>query len=576
MRLFWKQLTSQRRLFLLSLLTSPAKVLRTVVAPLLTAQIFTSLAMGNPVAKSQGIGIVLCFVIGVSLDYISGRSLAIMDAESIKTLYTRCFKKLVSEDYNFYSNRFAGSLVSQVSRFAKAYEQFTGILFNDVLTDVVGAVVTLFVMAYFSPAIALICLVILVATVILNSHLIKQRIEVRRLVAANESIQTGELSDMISNAQAVKTYASEAFEISRYDKVNSKRTMHLRKSWLLSSRDLTINSITAALLHMAVLFGGIWAVQNQAITVAIFLLFQVYILRVINAVHKLAHLARSVESLLSDASEMTLLLEKLPTVTESVNPNKSKIGTGQISFKNVNFCYPEDVKRNKLLFKNLELDIKAGENIGLVGSSGGGKTTITKLLLRFMDIQKGSITIDGQNISSITQEDLHRSITYVPQEPILFHRTILENIAYGQLRATKAKVVQAAQKAQAHNFIMKLPKGYNTLVGERGVKLSGGQRQRIAIARAILKEAPVLIMDEATSALDSTSENYIQEALKELMSNRTSIVIAHRLSTIQKMDRIIVLDNGKIIEQGTHVNLLTKNGTYAQLWQHQSGDFLKD
>jgi len=574
--LFWQQLTSQRRLFLLSLLTSPAKVLRTIVAPLLTAQIFTNLALAKPVTKTQLTAIVLCFVIGVSLDYISDRSLAIMDAQSIKVLYSKCFKKLVSEDYNFYSSRFAGSLVSQVSRFVKAYEQFTAILFNDVLTDVVSAVATLCVMAYFSPMIAGLCLIVLVATVLLNSRLIKQRIAVSRLVAANESIQTGELADMTTNSQAVKTYASEAFEISRYNRVNTTRTKHLRKSWLLSNRDTAVNSIMAALLNMAVLFGGIWAIQNNNITIAIFLLFQVYILRVISTVYKVAYLARSAERLLSDASEMTLLLSQKPTVQDPINPNKSKINEGSIDFKNVRFCYPEDMKRNKSLFNNLNLSIEAGENVGLVGSSGGGKTSITKLLLRFMDIQKGVITIDGQDIASITQKDLHRAITYVPQEPILFHRTILENIAYGQHKATKPKVIQAAKKAQAHGFIMKLPKGYNTLVGERGVKLSGGQRQRIAIARAILKEAPVLIMDEATSALDSTSEKYIQEALKELMSNRTSIVIAHRLSTIQKMDRIIVLDNGSIIEQGKHDMLLAKNGTYAKLWQHQSGGFLKD
>ena len=576
MGLFWQQLTSQRRLFLLSLLTSPAKVLRTIVAPLLTAQIFTNLALAKPVTKTQVTALVLCFVIGVSLDYISGRSLAIMDAQSIKVLYSKCFEKLVSEDYNFYSSRFAGSLVSQVSRFVKAYEQFTAILFNDVLTDVVSAVATLCVMAYFSPMIAGLCLIVLVATVLLNSRLIKQRIAVSRLVAANESIQTGELADMTTNSQAVKTYASEAFEISRYNRVNTTRTKHLRKSWLLSNRDTAVNSIMAALLNMAVLFGGIWAIQNNNITIAIFLLFQVYILRVISTVYKVAYLARSAERLLSDASEMTLLLSQKPTVQDPINPNKSKINEGSIDFKNVRFCYPEDMKRNKSLFNNLNLSIEAGENVGLVGSSGGGKTSITKLLLRFMDIQKGVITIDGQDIASITQKDLHRAITYVPQEPILFHRTILENIAYGQHKATKPKVIQAAKKAQAHGFIMKLPKGYNTLVGERGVKLSGGQRQRIAIARAILKEAPVLIMDEATSALDSTSEKYIQEALKELMSNRTSIVIAHRLSTIQKMDRIIVLDNGSIIEQGKHDMLLAKNGTYAKLWQHQSGGFLKD
>jgi ATP-binding cassette subfamily B protein len=243
-------------------------------------------------------------------------------------------------------------------------------------------------------------------------------------------------------------------------------------------------------------------------------------------------------------------------------------------FSNVGFAYPENQTRP--LFKDLSLKIKPGEKVGLVGPSGGGKTTITRLLLRFMDIQDGLITIDGQDITTIKQADLRSRIAYVSQEPILFHRTLAENIGYGDLVAEQKVIEGVAKMANAHDFIAKLPKGYDTLVGERGVKLSGGQRQRVAIARAMLKNAPILVLDEATSALDSESEVLIQDALWKLMEGRTAIVIAHRLSTIQRMDRIIVLEDGKIVEEGSHKDLLRANGTYAKLWAHQSGGFIDD
>jgi ATP-binding cassette subfamily B protein len=211
-----------------------------------------------------------------------------------------------------------------------------------------------------------------------------------------------------------------------------------------------------------------------------------------------------------------------------------------------------------------------------VGHSGSGKTTLTRLLLRFSDIEAGVIAIDGQDISKVTQKSLRESIAYVPQEPMLFHRSLRENIAYGKPEASFEEVHAAAEKANAIEFIEKLPEGFETTVGERGVKLSGGQRQRIAIARAILKDAPILVLDEATSALDSDSEKLIQDALSKLMKGRTSIVVAHRLSTISKLDRIIVLEDGQIDEQGSHEALLKQKGTYAKLWAHQSGGFIEE
>jgi ATP-binding cassette subfamily B protein len=256
-----------------------------------------------------------------------------------------------------------------------------------------------------------------------------------------------------------------------------------------------------------------------------------------------------------------------------VHPETSHISKGEIILKDMTFTHPEN---NDALFHKTNLVIAPGEKIGLVGHSGSGKTSLTKLLLRFHDLDDGEILIDGQNIAHITQDDLRRSIAYVPQEPVLFHRTIRENIAYGRPDASDTEVHAAARKANAHEFIEKLPAGYDTLVGERGVKLSGGQRQRIVIARAVLKDAPILILDEATSALDSESEVLIQSALWELMKGRTAIVIAHRLSTIQKMDRIVVLQDGAIIEQGSHAELVKQSGTYAGLWAHQSGGFIEE
>lgn len=245
------------------------------------------------------------------------------------------------------------------------------------------------------------------------------------------------------------------------------------------------------------------------------------------------------------------------------------VGRGEIVFENVSFHYGE-----RQLFSNKEVRIKGGEKVGLVGYSGAGKSTFVNLILRLHSVQKGRILIDGQNIDDVTLESLRRQVTLIPQDPLLFHRTLEENIHYGDVEASKEAVLEASQLAHCDPFIKKSPQGYNSLVGERGTKLSGGERQRIAISRAILAASPILILDEATSALDSVTERYIQDSLEKLMQNRTTIVIAHRLSTLSKMDRILVFDHGKIIEEGSHQELLHKGGHYAHLWKMQAGGFL--
>jgi ATP-binding cassette subfamily B protein len=296
-----------------------------------------------------------------------------------------------------------------------------------------------------------------------------------------------------------------------------------------------------------------------------------YSMQIMGELWNVNNIFKGINRVFGDAYEMTEILDMEDAVVDLPGAKPLEVKRGAISYENVEFKH-HDAK--EAIFTDFNLDIKPGERIGLVGISGSGKTTLTKLLLRFADVDNGQITIDGQNIKNVQQVSLRESIAYVPQETSLFHRSIAENIAYAKPDATQKEIERAAKLANAHDFIKDLPDGYETLVGERGIKLSGGQRQRIAIARAILKDAPILVLDEATSALDSESEALIQDALVKLMKGRTSIVVAHRLSTIASLDRIIVLDNGKIVEQGTHAQLLKNGGEYNKLWSRQSGAFL--
>jgi ATP-binding cassette subfamily B protein len=272
------------------------------------------------------------------------------------------------------------------------------------------------------------------------------------------------------------------------------------------------------------------------------------------------------------ATQALRTLQVLPEIQDKAEASVLKVTQGKIVFDAVKFNY----KGATPIFSDKSVAINSGQKVGLVGYSGGGKSTFVNLILRLYDVTDGRILIDGQDIRDVTQDSLHSMIATIPQDPSLFHRSLIENIRYGRMDATNEEVIEAAKHAHAHEFITKLPQGYESLVGERGVKLSGGQRQRIAIARAILKNAPILILDEATSQLDSITESHIQESLWELMQNKTTLVIAHRLSTLLQMDRILVFDQGKIVEDGTHQALLSKEGLYKTLWDSQVGGFLGD
>lgn len=483
------------------------------------------------------------------------------------------FDHLMSETADFHANHFSGSLVSQTNKLMSGYVRSADTTIFGTYPLIAGIAITSVVLVGRAPLYVVLLLLFSVAFI---SVAFIVSAPVRKIGAKHSSIeskQTGFLADAVTNAMAIKSFARGAYERQRFhgattrtfDSLFTFARMHRKQ---LNSLGLMGRSISAMSLAMVVV-----SVLLFRANIATAFLILSYTTNIVEQLFQFSNQAiRNYNRSFGDGADMVKILSQAPGIQDPVEPEPSQIQRGDILFSHVDFTHNG---ANDAIFHNLNLHIKAGEKVGLVGHSGSGKTTLTRLLLRFSDVQGGQILIDKQNIARITQDDLHSKIAYVPQEPILFHRTLKENIGYGGNDPSDEEVRAVAKLAHADDFINALPEGYETLVGERGVKLSGGQRQRIAIARAMLKNAPILVLDEATAALDSESEGLIQDALWKLMEGRTAIVVAHRLSTIQRMDRIIVLDDGKVIEQGTHKELLRLNGQYASLWARQSGGFLE-
>lgn len=555
--------------------------LQKIVLPLLVAHVINELIAANAKGTTDYWPIFIPFlglfalvmIVAQVLNDVALLTLSKLETKVRPELQMRVFNLLINQGLGFHANNFSGALVNQTNKFTGSYVVLTDVFTINIIMTFVISVVAIAVVAWFLPVVALAMIVWTIFFVWLNVHLTRKRMHLSRIAAKADSVLTAHLSDAIGNVGAIKAFASEANEQDlhrekAYDRANKKYASWLRQVKNDFSFGLMMGVLQLTVLGLLIYFG-----MQNAVAIGTLLLVQVYVTQLIGQLWGLSGMTRNIEQALSDAAEMTEILGESIEVKDAPNAQPLTVKKGSIEFNDVTFTHDGS---DDALFHNFNLKVGSGEKIGLVGKSGSGKTSLTRLLLRFVDIDGGKIEIDGQNIAEVKQADLRANIAYVPQEPILFHRSLRDNIAYGMPAATDDEVRKAAVLAHAHEFIEQLPKGYETMVGERGVKLSGGQRQRIAIARAILKNAPILVLDEATSALDSESEKLIQDALKHLMKGRTTIVIAHRLSTIQNMDRIVVLDDGNVLEQGSHAELLNANGMYASLWKRQSGGFLEE
>ncbi|MES3031804.1 MAG: ABC transporter ATP-binding protein [Patescibacteria group bacterium] len=489
----------------------------------------------------------------------------------IRDLRDYSFQKIEHNSHTFFSNTFAGSLVTKVRRFVGGFENTFDILITNFLKFAVILLGAFIVLLYQSTLISIIFIAWVVVNITITFFLLKKKITYDILEAEQDSKISGRLADVFSNILAVKFFSARQNEISSFGEYTKEGERRSIKAWFMGGKMDLLQHLLVIIVEACFLYSMIILWLKGEISTGTVVLINGYMIIILNLLWDFGNSITRFMKSVSDMKEMVDIFEIIPDILDPKNPETLKMGQGNIIFKDVFFKY----QIGEEVLSNFNLCIKSGERVGIVGHSGAGKSTITKLLLRFNDVTSGAITIDGQDIRNVTQDDLRSVISYVPQEPILFHRPIRENINYGKPNATNEEIVSVAKKAHADEFISKLPYGYDTLVGERGVKLSGGERQRVAIARAMLKDSPILMLDEATSSLDSISESYIQDAFNELMKDKTTIVIAHRLSTIQKMDRIIVLDKGQIVEEGAHKELLKKNGLYADLWDHQTGGFLE-
>lgn len=579
LRVFWEHVRRYKWLFFATLALVVIASSIDIIVPIYYKQFFDLLTRGSDDLLTADAStliqtIVLIFVLHL-IAWVVWRSSGFIESwrmsRIMADLAQTAHGNLHTHSYQFFTDNFAGSLVRKVGRLERACDNLTEqVLWKFLpLTVVIGGYLTVLFLRNPMLGWILVGWTVLFMSFNIWYSLWKTPYETER--AALDSKATGVLADSITNAITTKLFTGSEHERSLYRDITEQLRKMQTFTWRLNELMEGIQALLMIVIEFAMMYVAVKLWKQGLITIGDFALIQGYLVSMFGKLWDFGRAIRRAYEALADAQEMVEIMETKPGIIDPHGAKPLMVPHGLIEFDKVFFSF----NKTRRILRGLSLTIHPGEKVALVGPSGAGKSTITKLLLRFYDLERGKILIDGQNISRVTQESLRANIGVVPQEPVLFHRTIMENIQYGRRDATDKEVITAANKARCHQFIIELQNGYDTYVGERGVKLSGGERQRIAIARAILKNAPILILDEATSSLDSESEALIQEALHELMAGKTTIVIAHRLSTIMEMDRILVIDNGTVVDDGTHAQLIKrKEGIYKTLWEIQAGGFI--
>lgn len=575
---YWKHVKKHGALFSAMVFGLIAALATDIATPFLFKNFFDLITSGraaNDVAPD--LVMIVIYITGLSLTgWIFWRIVEFMSdyfwSRVMSNIRMEVFDYLHKHSYTFFNNNFVGALVKKAGKLVSAFEGLLAKFYWDILALIIRVSGTMAILFYINTFIGSIMLVWVCIFIVSNYMfaIFKMKYDIARSEADTQI--TAVFADTITNNINIKLFTSYPQERRRFLATNEKWRKKARFAWNLNSMLDAAQAILMIGLEFALFYYGVQFWKEGIITVGDFILIQSYLLQILQRLWDFARVIREVYQHLSDAEEMIVIMNTPHEIKDLPQAKKMEVKHGAIDFQGVSFSYH---KQNPVIDK-FNLNINAGEKLALIGPSGGGKSTIVKLLFRFFDVNKGKILIDNQDIKKVTQNSLRHHLSLVPQDPILFHRSLMENIRYGRPGATDEEVIEAAKNAHCHEFIMSFPQKYKTHVGERGVKLSGGERQRVAIARAILKNAPILVLDEATSSLDSESEVLIQKALKSLMKGKTTIVIAHRLSTIMQMDRIVVIKNGQIMEQGTHKELTQKRkGLYKLLWELQAGGFLQ-
>lgn len=482
------------------------------------------------------------------------------------------FQYVKSHSHEYFASHFAGNIAKKLSDLPNSSQVIMEIIIFQYITAGVGALIVLGMMWATKPIFAGIFLTWLILHFSFTIFFLRANNHLWEKHSDAVSVLSGKIVDVFSNILNVRLFARSKYEAEYLKKYQDDEIVKAEKAmWITEIMRMGLG-ISGLFLIFGMIFTLLYGWVHNWVTIGDFTQVGMQSFWILGWIwyvsYQMAVFARE-SGTITDALK---LVKKGHDLVDKKDASPIIIREGQIQFEQVTFSY----HKNRSVFDSLNLTIPAGQKIGLVGFSGSGKSTFVNLILRFYDLQSGRILIDKQDISLVTQDSLRSQIAMIPQDPALFHRTLMENIRYGRPDATEEEVIQASKLAHCHEFIEKLDEGYHSLVGERGIKLSGGQRQRIAIARAMLKNAPILILDEATSSLDSVTEKLIQESLQQLMQGRTTIVVAHRLSTLADMDRILVFHKGKVIEEGTKESLLQTNGHFAMLWNMQMDGFLPD